>query len=67
MRYIALAAALVALAGVPAIAAPEGWSRPGGYYDQVKAGSLSNPVEPCPIPYAERVSPEVCARPAPTN
>lgn len=40
-----LIAALAATLIVPALAAeaPEGWSRPGGYYDQVKGGSLSKP------------------------
>ena len=46
MKTFALAA-VVALLATTAFAAPAGWSRPGGYYDQVKAGSLSKPVGPC--------------------
>jgi hypothetical protein len=42
-----LSAAIIALLATSAFAAPAGWSRPGGYYDQVKAGSLSKPVDPC--------------------
>lgn len=39
-----LAALFVVLASaVPAVATPEQYSRPGGYYAQVKAGSLSKP------------------------
>jgi hypothetical protein len=47
---IALIAAM--LVGTVAYAAePEGWSRPGGYHDQVKANrSLSTPVDPCKVP-----------------
>lgn len=56
---------LFALAATSAFAAPAGWDRPGGYHDQVKAGSLSKPVDACPIPYAERVSPGVCSKPLP--
>ena len=47
MKTFALAA-VVALLATTAFAAPAGWSRPGGYYDQVKAGSLSKPVGPSP-------------------
>jgi hypothetical protein len=46
MKTFALAA-VVALLATTAFAAPAGWSRPGGYYDQVKGGSLSKPVGPC--------------------
>ena len=46
MKTFALAA-VVALLATTAFAAPAGWSRPGGYYDQVKAGSLSKPVDAC--------------------
>ena len=47
MKTFALAA-VVALLATTAFAAPAGWSRPGGYNDQVKAGSLIKPVDPCP-------------------
>lgn len=63
MRIASLIAALLALAAVtvPAMSAPAGWSRPGGYYDQVKAGSLSKPVDAC------RIDPvtETCVKPKP--
>lgn len=50
MKTLVSAAVIVLLANTALAAeAPEGWSRPGGYYDQAKAGSLSKPVEPCPL------------------
>ncbi len=62
MKTFALAA-VVALLATAAFAAPAGWSRPGGYYDQVKGGSLSKPVDACPIAAADRdpARPELCA------
>ena len=48
MKTFALAA-VVALLATAAFAAPSGWSRPGGYNDQVKGGSLIKPVDACKI------------------
>ena len=48
MKTFALAA-VVALLATTAFAAPAGWSRPGGYYDQVKGGSLIKPVDACKV------------------
>lgn len=57
---LAVAFALVATS---AFAAPAGYDRPGGYHDQVKAGSLSKPVDACPVAQKDRdpARPELCA------
>lgn len=47
MKTFALAAVVALLATATFAADPAGWSRPGGYNDQVKAGSLSKPVDAC--------------------
>ncbi len=52
---------LFALAATSAFAAPAGWDRPGGYHDQVKAGSLSKPVDACKIDTATGA----CVKPLP--
>jgi len=63
MKTLALALAVAALATTALAAeAPDGWSRPSGYYDQVKAGSLIKPVDPCP---AEPGQPGKCKLPKP--
>lgn len=50
MKTLALALAVAALATTALAAeAPDGWSRPSGYYDQVKAGTLIKPVDACKI------------------
>lgn len=61
MKTFALAA-VAALLATTAFAAPAGWSRPGGYYDQVKGGSLIKPVDPCPT---EPGQPGKCKLPKP--
>jgi hypothetical protein len=38
-----------ALFATSAFAVPAGYDRPGGYHDQLKAGSLSKPVDACKI------------------
>ncbi len=44
MTKLLLITALIALSA-PVVAAPDGWSRPGGYHDQAKAlGSLAKPL-----------------------
>lgn len=62
MKTLALALAVAALATTALAAeAPDGWSRPSGYYDQVKAGTLIKPVDAC------KVDPETltCVKPKP--
>ena len=60
MKTFALAA-VAALLATTAFAAPAGWSRPGGYYDQVKGGSLIKPVDACKIDPAT----QTCVKPKP--
>lgn len=50
MKTFALAAVVALLATATFAADPAGWSRPGGYNDQVKGGSLSKPVDACTYP-----------------
>jgi len=57
-------AVFFALAATAVFAALEEWSRPGGFNDQAKAGSLSGPVTPCPVPVDERVE-DMCLQAEP--
>jgi hypothetical protein len=57
----AILAVTFALIATAAFAAPAGYDRPGGYHDQVKAGSLSKPVDACKIDTATGA----CVKPLP--
>lgn len=58
----AFLAVTFALLASTAFAAPAGYSRPGGYFDQLKAGSLSKPVDACKIDTGTGT----CVKPPPT-
>lgn len=56
MKTILSLVIATALFTTSAFAAPAAYDRPGGYHDQVKAGSLSKPVEPGQKPRANTAS-----------
>lgn len=55
-------AVIFALFATSVFAAPAGWDRAGGYHDQLKAGSLSKPVDACKIDTGTGT----CVKPPPT-